>query len=173
MMQSYTKTDDKGDFKIELPYAHSYNVVINDTGNFIFSQDLQPQDNTDSLYTEIMLKKMETKKVFVFNNIQFDFDSSVIREVSYPILNDIALTLINNPEIKVEISGHTCNMGSAKYNQWLSDRRAKAIVNYLISKDVEAERMTSIGYGLSKPIADNKTLSGKKLNRRVEVKVIE
>jgi len=81
--------------------------------------------------------------------------------------------MLNNPEIKIEISGHTCNIGSAKYNQGLSERRAKAVLEYLVKKDVEAERLTHKGFGLTQPLNGNKTAAERALNRRVEVKVME
>lgn len=125
------------------------------------------------LTLDLSLQPMEVKKVFVFNNIQFRFDSSTIIEASKPIVDEIAATLINNPDLSVEISGHTCNIGTAAYNLKLSERRAKAVVNYLVKKGVDSSKLTYKGFGLTKPVADNSTNAGRIKNRRVEVKVLE
>lgn len=80
--------------------------------------------------------------------------------------------LTDNPTIKVEISGHTDNTGKEPENLKLSNARAKAVVDFLISKNIAASRLTYKGYGSSKPIADNKTETGKAMNRRTECKII-
>jgi len=168
-----TGTDNNGRFDITLPYADKYVVTVNKDGYFISSKEFYPTDDSTTVEINFELQKMVVKKVFVFNNVQYEFDSAVILESSYPVLNDIVLSMINNPEIKIEVSGHTCNIGTAKYNLKLSERRAKSVVEYLLSKDVEPERLTFKGMGLTAPIADNGTPEGRILNRRVEVKVVE
>jgi outer membrane protein OmpA-like peptidoglycan-associated protein len=76
------------------------------------------------------------------------------------------------PTLKIEISGHTDNVGDAEYNQRLSVARAKAVVDYLISKGIDSSRLSYVGYGFSKPIAPNDTEEGRRLNRRSEFKII-
>jgi outer membrane protein OmpA-like peptidoglycan-associated protein len=80
--------------------------------------------------------------------------------------------LTENPNLKIEISGHTDNAGKPADNLLLSNNRAKAVITYLVSKNIAAQRLSSKGYGETKPIADNKTEPGKALNRRTEMKVI-
>ena len=111
--------------------------------------------------------------MFVFNNIQFAFDSSILKEESLRILDDIVLTQHNNPEIEGEISGHTCDIGTKEYNQGLSERRAEAVVQYLIEKGVEADRLSYQGFGLTIPLNTNANLQERIINRRVEVKVVK
>jgi len=164
-------TDSLGNFQVTVPYADRYNLVINKDKHFLFSKDLDPGEA--ARHQNIVQQRMIEEKVFVFNNILFDFDSAVLKKVSMPILNEIVLTLLNNPEIKVEISGHTCNIGTPEYNLKLSDRRAASVVNYLVSKGIDRSRLVSKGYGLTKPAESNATLAGKIKNRRVEVKVIK
>lgn len=175
--QSYkdvVSTDEDGSFKVTLPYSDPWTVVINPEGFMLFQQDIPaPPEGEDAVEINFTIQRLVVKKVFVFNNIQFDFDKATLRPESFPILDDIVITMLNNPEIKIEISGHTCNIGTAKYNQSLSERRAKAVVDYLIKKDVEAERLSYKGFGLSQPLNDNKTKADRALNRRVEVKVME
>jgi OOP family OmpA-OmpF porin len=78
-----------------------------------------------------------------------------------------------NPAIKIQIEGHTDNVGSTGANQKLSEQRADAVKRFLISKGVEASRISTVGYGASKPINDNKSAQGKAFNRRIEFKVLD
>jgi outer membrane protein OmpA-like peptidoglycan-associated protein len=78
----------------------------------------------------------------------------------------------DNPTVKIQIEGHTDNVGTASDNMKLSENRAKAVVSYLISKNISITRLTSKGFGATKPIADNKTDEGKAQNRRTELKVV-
>ncbi len=83
------------------------------------------------------------------------------------------MLLKDNPKIKVEVGGHTDSTGSAKANQKISEKRAHSAKQYLQDKfNISADRMTTKGYGSSKPIADNKTKEGRAKNRRVEFKII-
>jgi len=166
-------SDSTGNFEITLPWADPYYVVINPDGFMLFQQYIPAPDDDKPVNINFTIQRLEVKKVFIFNNIQFDFDKATLRPESYPILDDIVITMLNNPEIKVEISGHTCSVGKAKYNQGLSERRAKAVVEYITGKGVDASRLTWAGYGESKPLNGNKTKEERALNRRVEVKVLE
>ncbi|MEW6440951.1 MAG: OmpA family protein [bacterium] len=108
----------------------------------------------------------------VLEGINFEFDKATILPDSYPVLDDAALFLKSNPNTVVEIGGHTDSKGKAAYNQKLSERRAEAVRQYLISKGVPASQMTSKGYGLTKPIADNATDAGRAKNRRIEFTIL-
>jgi len=108
-----------------------------------------------------------------FNNLNFETGKAIILESSFEDLNKLAEYLKLFTEQKIEISGHTDNVGTEAKNQTLSEDRAKAVADYLISQGVEKERITSAGYGSKKPIADNSTDTGKAKNRRVEFKLIK
>lgn len=101
-------------------------------------------------------------------SVQFGFDSDVITEDSAVILDEVARMLKNAPK-NVEISGHTCSIGTAEYNQALSQRRAIAVKNYLVKKGIAAASITAKGYGESQPRYDNSTNEGRRLNRRAEI----
>ena len=101
--------------------------------------------------------------------VMYDFDSAEIKTEAFPMLNEAVLILKENPEIKVEIDGHTDNRGSAAYNMNLSERRAKAVMKYFVDNGVEAERLTTKGFGLTQPAASNDTEQGRARNRRVEL----
>lgn len=112
--------------------------------------------------TQIELKQ----KIFFATN------RARIQRRSYPLLNEIAVALKDNPSLKVEIGGHTDNVGKASYNKKLSQKRAEAVRDYLIEKGgVNGARLTAIGYGQDKPIASNRTARGRDKNRRVEFKI--
>lgn len=103
----------------------------------------------------------------------FDFDSSTIKPEAHRVLDEVAVILENNPEIKGEIRGHSDSTGPAEYNMQLSEKRAKAVDEYLENKGIDPSRLTAKGYGNSNPIASNETLEGRMENRRVELKKIK
>ncbi|MCX5901302.1 MAG: OmpA family protein [Proteobacteria bacterium] len=111
----------------------------------------------------------------VINSVQFDFDKAVIKPEFYPILDEAAAAL-QKPACatkNVTIEGNTCNMGSDKYNQKLSEKRAAAAKQYMVDKGLSAARFTAVGSGEANPIADNKTKKGRAMNRRVEFKIAD
>ncbi|MDR3668439.1 MAG: OmpA family protein [Ignavibacteriaceae bacterium] len=113
------------------------------------------------------------KDNWVLVGVNFDFNKATLKPESIPILNNAVEILLGHPDVKVEIQGHTDNVGSDQHNQILSLQRALAVRNYLIAKGVAANRLTTIGYGKTKPIMDNKTEYGRSMNRRIELKVIK
>ncbi|MBE9543257.1 MAG: OmpA family protein [Proteobacteria bacterium] len=99
--------------------------------------------------------------------VMYGFDSAEIKPEAFPMLDEAVSILKKNPELKVEIDGHTDNIGPAAYNMNLSERRAKAIMKYFVDKGVEAERLTTKGFGLTMPAVSNDTKEGRAKNRRV------
>ncbi|MGH8455434.1 MAG: OmpA family protein [Stenotrophobium sp.] len=110
---------------------------------------------------------------FILKGVNFDFDSDRLTEDSKEILNQVAETLKSYPDIKVEVAGHTDDVGSEAYNLGLSERRAKSVKDYLASHDVNADRMTPVGYGKTQPLVQGTTEEDRAKNRRVELKVKE
>ncbi len=107
-------------------------------------------------------------EVKITQQIHFDFNKDRIRPESYPVLNAVVDVLSKNPAIKIEIQGHTDNVGAARYNKDLSNRRAASVRKYLVSHGIGSERLTSMGYGMERPIVDNSTDQNRALNRRVQ-----
>ena len=105
--------------------------------------------------------------VVVLNDLYFDFDKSVILQQSYQTLKQLLDLLNRYPKMRIEIQGHTDSKGSASYNRRLSERRAKAVVDYLTGKGVNPRRLQYKGYGDTQPIATNSTEEGRATNRRV------
>jgi OOP family OmpA-OmpF porin len=104
--------------------------------------------------------------------VLFDFDKYDIKLEAYPALNEVVTVLKKNPEMKVEIQGHTDSKGTARYNQKLSERRADAILEYFVRQGIERERLSAAGLGSTRPIASNVTEDGMAQNRRVEFRPI-
>jgi len=105
----------------------------------------------------------------VLRGVNFDFDRATIRPDASVILDEAASILNENSDVQVEVGGHTDAVGTDEYNQGLSERRARAVADYLIEKGVSASRLGTAGYGESKPVADNGTADGRAQNRRVEL----
>ena len=105
------------------------------------------------------------------NNLFFAYDKSDLLPESKPELLRVA-TIMNKNKLKIEISGHTDNIGSAAYNIKLSESRAKSVVDYLIKKGIDTGRLEFKGYGFEQPIASNDTDEGRQMNRRTEFKII-
>ncbi len=102
-------------------------------------------------------------------NIFFVTGSSKLLAKSFPKLNDVVKILTDNPTYKVQIDGHTDEVGKDDYNQTLSEQRAASVKAYFVSKGIAEDRLSSAGYGETKPVADNKTAAGRAKNRRVEM----
>ncbi len=109
----------------------------------------------------------------VFKNLEFETGKSIIRESSYSSLNELAELLKKKPAFKILVDGHTDSVGGAASNLKLSNNRANAVKLYLTDKGIDASRITAKGYGLTKPIASNKTAEGRQKNRRVEFTIVQ
>jgi outer membrane protein OmpA-like peptidoglycan-associated protein len=121
-------------------------------------------------------KRVEVKadRIEINEKIQFELDKAEIKEASHGLLNEIVDVLKEHVDIKkVDILGHTDSDGTDEYNQDLSDRRAKAVLQYLVNHGIEKKRLSAKGFGEGKPIADNETEEGKEKNRRVEFLITE
>ncbi|MES2731429.1 MAG: OmpA family protein [Bacteroidota bacterium] len=116
--------------------------------------------------------KPDRKKI-VLHSIRFNLGSATLTKDSDAGLGELFQMLANSPDMKMEIAGHADKTGGVQLNQILSEKRAKAVVDYLIKKSISSNRLTYKGYGASRPIASNATEEGRKLNRRTEFEVVE
>lgn len=119
------------------------------------------------------LTDLKPGEILVTNKILFDFAKSVLREESYVELDKIVRMMLANPNIKIELSAYTDAIGSETRNQEISEDRAASAKQYLMSKNIEGNRITTKGFGKKNPIASNKTEEGRQKNRRVEFKILE
>jgi len=135
----------------------------------------QPGDKSDDPKTNGCPRVFIAEgKIVIQDKVEFAYDRAVIREVSDPLLDAVASTLKSHPEIKlVEVQCHTDNKRHVIYNQRLSQKRADAVKAALVKRGIDANRMTTKGYGPSKPLVDNKTEAGRATNRRVDFVIIE
>lgn len=122
---------------------------------------------------EIKILEVEDMKTGILENIYFETNKAVLSRESYPSLNKLAAKMIANAKMKIEICGYTDNSGNETDNLQLSQRRAEAVVNYLISAGISEDRLIATGYGSTNPIAANDTFEGRAKNRRIEVKILE
>jgi len=112
--------------------------------------------------------------IAITEKVQFDVGKAEILEVSFPLLDEIAAMLRDNPQIEVlQVEGHTDSSGSAKKNKKLSQARADSVLKYLVDKGIEKARLVSKGFGPDQPIADNETDEGREQNRRVEFNIVK
>ncbi|MBN2804362.1 MAG: OmpA family protein [Deltaproteobacteria bacterium] len=116
--------------------------------------------------------KITDSQLLLSSKIYFDYGKTEIKEISYGILDKVAETLNNNPNVThVTVEGHTDNEGTKEFNLELSESRAKSVVEYLIGKNVDEKRLTYKGFGFDRPKASNETEEGRAINRRVEFKI--
>ena len=113
----------------------------------------------------------KVERTIILDHVLFDFDKTAIKPDGAKILDRLVAFLNENPDKKVDLEGHTDWIGTDKYNEGLSERRAASVKSYLVKKGVNAGRIATRGFGKGKPIADNKSAAGRAKNRRVEVKV--
>ena len=132
-----------------------------------------------TLDTTIVLEQMKKDKIFVLENIYYEFDSANIRPDAAKELDKLVQILVDNPEIRIELSSHTDSVASVEYNLNLSQRRAQSAVNYLIQQGIAPDRLVAKGYGELRPIARNTNPDGtdnevgRERNRRTEFKILE
>ncbi|GGH75237.1 outer membrane protein OmpA-like peptidoglycan-associated protein [Filimonas zeae] len=169
------QTDETGHYFVTLPIGKDYTFTVNRKG-YLFYSDLytlsgKPADTT--YQKDIPLQPVQLNATVALKNIQFSSNSANLEPVSRIELDKLVQLLNDNASLHVQISGHTDNTGAAAQNLALSASRAKAVVEYLISKGIDTKRLTSKGYGATKPIGDNNTEAGKALNRRTEFTITE
>jgi OmpA-OmpF porin, OOP family len=163
-----------GEYKIVLPYGKNYGFLafaekfISVSDNLDLSSVAEYKEINRDLY----LVPLEVGTTIRLNNIFFDVAKATLRSESYPEIERLAELMKSNGKMQIEISGHTDNVGSDEANLKLSDERAKAVMDYLVSLGVKAERVQSKGYGETKPLGENETEEGRQLNRRVEFTIL-
>jgi outer membrane protein OmpA-like peptidoglycan-associated protein/tetratricopeptide (TPR) repeat protein len=171
---SRVQTDALGSYLITLPVGKDYAFNVDRRGYLFYSDNYSLKDKSpDSTYEKnIPLQPIEVNASIVLKNIFFDFNKYDLKPESQVELDKIIQLMQDNPTVKIQIEGYTDNIGSAVDNMKLSENRAKAVVNYLVSKNISITRLTAKGFGETGPIADNSTEEGRAQNRRTELKVV-
>ena len=175
LLASFDAEKGTGKYLVSLPAGKNYGLNVNAEGYLFNSLNFNIPDSAgyQEYYKIILMSKIKIGESIILRNIFFDFDKATLRDESTAELERLYKILVDNPTIKVEISGHTDSEGSDDYNLDLSDRRAESVVKYLSEKGIDSGRMIWKGYGETVPIATNETAEGRQENRRTEFKIIE
>lgn len=165
-------TEDNG-FKIILPKGKKYGFLASAEGFISVSNniDLTELKEYGEKEVNLYLVPIESGQTLTLNNLFFDSRMAIIKKESFSELNRLVEIMKKNPDLEIEIGGHTDNVGEEDYNMNLSNKRAKAVYTYLVGRGVDKARITAVGYGEAKPIEKNDTPEGRQKNRRVELTI--
>jgi outer membrane protein OmpA-like peptidoglycan-associated protein len=190
LMQDFVTGND-GKFLFRVYENEDYNMVGENDGYLVKRQPYTTKGKSvdpntlNELITNIVLDtilvldKVEINKIFVLENIYYDFNKYNIREDAAVELDKLVQLLIDNPEIKIELGSHTDSIDDNSYNLQLSQRRAESAVRYIVQHGIAPDRLVAKGYGEEKPIARNTNPDGtdnpvgRQKNRRTEFKILE
>jgi outer membrane protein OmpA-like peptidoglycan-associated protein len=175
VISTTASSDVDGSYRLKLPARKSYMIDVRGSGYLSDMKRINiPGTFKEEIFNlDISLIKVKVGKKVVLNNILFEIGKSILTTASYIELDRLLNILEDEPNMKIEISGHTDNTGSLALNNKLSEDRAKAVVEYLIQKGIDRSRLEYKGYGPLQPIAENTTAAGRTKNRRVEFKILE
>jgi outer membrane protein OmpA-like peptidoglycan-associated protein len=121
---------------------------------------------------DLRQKELEIGAVIQLHNIYFDLDKSILRPKSYVELYQLLNIMLEHRNMKIEVIGHTDELGTNLYNQQLSEERANAVAEFLYNHGIETHRVEAVGFGSSQPVAENNTTAGRQMNRRVEIRIL-
>lgn len=166
-----------GEYKTQLTSGGKYILRVSAEGFLTTADSVEVEEITGGedreVYKDLFLKPIEVGLSVRLNNIFFDYNKTTLRPESYPELDRVVELLEQNPNLQIEIGGHTDSRGSDDYNQKLSQGRSEAVRAYLLEHWIDAERITAVGYGESKPEVPNDTEENMQINRRVEFTVLK
>lgn len=164
-----------GKFSLKLPSADTFiikvkTIVDSTKYGMIAIRELQPEEEFAEPFTVTVM--FEPARTYRLDNVYFDFGKYTLRPESFTELDELVSYMKWRENERIEIAGHTDNIGNASDNQKLSEQRAGAIREYLIKKGVSPSRVIAKGYGSTDPVADNSTYEGRQKNRRTEVRIL-
>jgi outer membrane protein OmpA-like peptidoglycan-associated protein len=171
---SKVQTDETGTYLVTLPVGKDYAFNVNRKGYLFYSENFPLSNNVpDSTYNiDIPLEPLHANATVILKNIFFDVNRYELKPESSTELDNIVELLKENPSLKIQINGHTDNVGKPADNLKLSNNRANAVIQYLIAKGIDPKRLSSKGWGETQPLADNSSEEGRARNRRTEMKVM-
>ncbi len=165
-------TDKDGKAKVLLPEGDIYDIKYRDFMEQVNYSQVDIPTELGAMTYQLTIK-FEPEKVFTLKNVHFETAKAVLIPNSFDALNELVGALKANPNMVIEIAGHTDNVGTAETNQTLSQERANSVMKYLISKGIVSTRVSAKGYGSSQSVAPNNTEEGRQQNRRTEVRIIK
>ncbi len=169
-----TKSDNDGSYQIDLPIGGKYAFYAKKE-NFLSENrniDTEKYEPNSTVNRDLFLVPVEVGETLTLNNIFFDFNKATLQKESFAELNRILPFFDQYPNLRIELAGHTDNVGSDQYNQKLSEERANSVRNYLLNQGIAEESIVAQGYGESEPVATNETDEGRQENRRVEFRIV-
>ncbi|MBK7668250.1 MAG: PD40 domain-containing protein [Sphingobacteriaceae bacterium] len=177
----YTANTKTGTFLFILTPEKNYNITYQADNHLFYSENMEipKESNYYELKRTVKLDPIVVGSKIVLNNIFFDFDKATLRPLSNVEIKNLVTLMRSNPNLKVEISGHTDSKGNDDYNRKLSEERAQAVVNKLVENGISADRFKAKGYGENTPSVPNTKVNGtddpegRQLNRRVELTITE
>jgi len=164
-----------GEFLVCIPTDNDYALNVSKEGYLFYSDNFELKgvyEILDPYLKDVVLNPIKPGEKIILKNIFYTTDSYELIDKSVAELTKLLEFMNNNPGLRIEISGHTDNVGTTEYNKELSDNRAKSVYNYLIAKGINLKRLTYKGYGETQPISTNDTELGKAENRRTEIKIL-
>ena len=169
------KSNSAGYSRVSVPFGKAYTVVFSKSGYLFQSANAVIPDSVgyEKDLKDITLQKVEVGKKIVLNNIFFELNQPTMRKESVLEIQRVLKLMSEMATLQIEISGHTDNVGAITYKKQLSEQRAKVVVDNLIVKGCDKNRLKSVGYGPAMPIAINFTQEGRQLNNRIELKVLK
>ncbi len=169
-------SDEKGKFSLRLPAGDKYEIFIlgfNDSTSYNVLEIPSIKGNATYKNPFAVDIQFLPAKSFILEDVNFETGKAILKPESFPVLDELVAYLVRKDDDRIEIGGHTDNVGKPAANILLSMERAKSVMAYVISKGIDMNRLTAKGYGMTKPIASNKTADGKAQNRRTEVKILD
>lgn len=165
-----------GNFVVNLPSGKDYALIISKPGYLFHSQNfalVEIEASSNKVVLDVPLSPIIKDEKMTLKNVFFDSNSAELKPESYIELDKMVELMKRNPTLKIEIGGHTDNVGQTDYNMKLSEGRARVTMEYIVSKGIEQERIRHKGYGMTQPIETNDTEEGRAQNRRIEAKIVE
>jgi len=169
-------TDSTGKFSTRLPAGDKYEIFIlgfKDSTSYIILDIPATQGNAYYKNPFKVNIQFLPAKSFVLDDCNFETGKAELKPESYTVLDELVAYLVRKEDERIELGGHTDNVGTAKSNLVLSEARANTVRAYIIMKGIDPLRVTAKGYGFSVPVAENSSPEGRALNRRTEVKILE
>ncbi len=164
-----------GEYLMVLTQGAEYALYVNKKAYLFKSLNFNYSEisNFEPIEINIDLEKAAVGSMAILNNIFFDLDKYDLKAKSIPELQKIIRFMKENPQVRVEVGGHTDDTGQTEYNKQLSEKRALSVYTYLVEKGIEKNRLVTLGYGSARPIASNESEEGRQQNRRIEFRIIK
>jgi outer membrane protein OmpA-like peptidoglycan-associated protein len=165
-----------GEFLVTLPTDKDFALHVTRKGYLFFSENISVKEGNYSnkpYLKDVPLQPVKSGEIVVLHNVFFETDRFELKPESFIELDRLVSLLKKNPDLRIEVSGHTDNVGSDQHNMELSQNRAKVVYDYLVGKLINPSRLRYKGYGETKPMSTNETEGGRKINRRTEFIVLD